>query len=1130
MALPIRISCIIFLLTCSLLFSLENADAARTVRAGVYNYRPLVYSDPDGSTHGLFVEILNKVAQKENWDVQYVKGTWQEGLDRLKNGEIDLLLCVGYSEQRARFMDFPKEFLLLDWGLVYKGKGSNIHSIMDLEGKTVSVFKGSIAAQGFLDLARQFNIKTTVIEKNSFNELFAAVDAKEADAAVATNIPGLLHENRHHVERTPIYFSPVKLGYAVSRGQQADVLAALDREIAVNASAYYHTFEQMMGRHTTKMSKNVVWAIASIAVALLISILFIILLKREVNRKTNSIKKAAEQYHAILKSTSDGFWRVNEHGKLLDVNDRYLELSGFSRDELLGMNIADLEVNESQLEILKHIENITKDGFDRFESRHRRKDNTIWHIEGSISYVSMTNEIVAFLRDISQTKQAEAYREMGRQILLILNEPGTAHDSINAVLTILKDQTGFDAVGIRLQDGQDYPYFVQSGFPVDFLMQENTLIERNIDGGVCRDANGNFNLECTCGLVIAGNADISSPYFTRGGSFWTNDSFPLLDLPLEEDPRNKPRNICVHLGYASVALIPIRNKDTIVGLLQLNDRRKGCFTRETIELLEGIASNIGAALQRRRSEDILKEREQRLNFLLTSTPAVVYTSKSSGDFGATFVSENVQTLLGHQPARFIEDSAFWANNIHPDDVDQVLAGIGDIFDKDFKIHEYRFRHQDGSYRWMHDEVRVLRDENGMPTELIGFWVDISQRKKVEEEKSQIEAKFQQTQRLESLGVLAGGIAHDFNNLLNIIMGHCYIIDENLDAGIDDKIHVQQIENAAERAADICRQMMAYAGSNCIKQARINLWLMVDETVKMLQLVNNKQITVKLDLKFDVPEIIGDSAQVQQVVMNLIINAAEAIGDRKGTVTIALNRETFPAEHHDSQLIGDAVLNGDYACLTVSDDGCGMDEGTKQRIFEPFYTTKSTGRGLGLSAVLGIIRSHEGALRLSSTPGTGTTFSVFFPATGGTGHFEAADAGDIYTAGKVHGTILLVDDDESQLKVGSALLKAMGFTVVTATCGSDALEIYRNEKKHIDLVLLDMIMSDMGGIETFSHLRNLSPALPVVFCSGYNLEEKMSDINSDHLTAGIQKPYKPDQLRSTLMKLLGETESNSHDNT
>lgn len=419
-------------------------------------------------------------------------------------------------------------------------------------------------------------------------------------------------------------------------------------------------------------------------------------------------------------------------------------------------------------------------------------------------------------------------------------------------------------------------------------------------------------------------------------------------------------------------------------------------------------------------------------------------------------------------------------------------------------------------------VSPLYDDEGRITASVHVARDVTERKKAEEERRKMEQKYQQTQKLESLGVLAGGIAHDFNNILTIILGHCHIINNGIDSGIDQKSHVRQIEKAAGRAADLCRQMLTYAGKNSLVQMRINIGLLVGENVKMLQSALQKNITINLDLTHDMPEIMGDHTQIQQVVMNLIINAAEAIGDKNGTVTIHLKKIIIEADRENRDFFGNSIPPGAYACLEVSDNGCGMDVETQKRIFEPFYTTKFTGRGLGMSAVLGIIKSHDGVLQLFSAPDVGTTFKIYFPVLGAPDFFVTQPVSAFAPPAKGSGTILLVDDEESLRLIGSALLKAMGFSVVTAMNGRESLEIYREMGGRIDLILLDLLMPEMGGIDAYLQLREISSSIPIVICSGYAVEEILESINTDAHADVIQKPYKPDQLRETLMKFLDKT--------
>ncbi len=355
----LRTMYIFILLVFVIMLNPQHADARRAVRVGIYNFKPMVYADTDGSSHG-FVDILNHVAKKENWDMQYVPGTWQEGLERLKNDQIDLILCVGYTEGRDKVMDFPKEFLLLDWGLVYKAKGSTINTIMDLNGKSVSVLKGSVFATGFQELVKQFNIHVQILEMNQVSDVFTAVDSKKAEAGVTANISGILNEAGHSVERTSIIFSPVKLGYAVNQNKNSDLIAALDREIAVlkadQASIYHQKLEKLLGKKGTTIPKEAYWILTAVVVVLLLAIAFIVLLKRQVKEKTEHleaetderkkaeelIKASEEQLRAIMDNTDSVIYMKDIESKYITINRRFEELFKVSRTDVLGKTDYDI--------------------------------------------------------------------------------------------------------------------------------------------------------------------------------------------------------------------------------------------------------------------------------------------------------------------------------------------------------------------------------------------------------------------------------------------------------------------------------------------------------------------------------------------------------------------------------------------------------------------------------------------------------------------------------------------------------------------------------------------------------------------------------------------------------------------
>jgi len=344
----------------------------------------------------------------------------------------------------------------------------------------------------------------------------------------------------------------------------------------------------------------------------------------ERKRAEVALRESETQFRTIFEVASVGIVQSDSMtGRILQCNKTYCRITGYPLSELLEVSFPEITHPEDRQRDWDIFSRAARGETPVYynEKRYIRKDGSIIWVRLNAAFVRDSKgqaiRTVAVCEDITERKRAKTFGEIGREVLQILNEPGDLQDSLQRVLTILKARTGFDAVGIRLQDGGDFPYFVQEGFSKDFLLTENTLIERNADGGVCRDKDGSVSLECTCGLVISGKTDPANPLFTPGGSCWTNDSSLLLGIPPGEDPRLHPRNECIHQGYASVALVPIRDKDRIIGLIQLNDRGKGRFSLDTVELMEGIASHIGAALMRKKAEESLRESEEALRAMLS---------------------------------------------------------------------------------------------------------------------------------------------------------------------------------------------------------------------------------------------------------------------------------------------------------------------------------------------------------------------------------------------------------------------------------------------------------------------------------------------------------------------------------
>lgn len=386
------------------------------------------------------------------------------------------------------------------------------------------------------------------------------------------------------------------------------------------------------------------------------------------------------------------------------------------------------------------------------------------------------------------------------------------------------------------------------------------------------------------------------------------------------------------------------------------------------------------------------------------------------------------------------------------------------------------------------------------------------------ERRRLEAQVQHAQKLESLGILAGGIAHDFNNLLVSILGHADLAQRRLPADSPGRANLFQIEQAARRAADLTRQMLAYSGRGTFLVQPLNLSQLVEEMGHLLEVAISKKITLRYEFGADLPAIEADASQIQQVVMNLITNAAEAIGDQPGTILLCTGMLEADRDYLSRTYLDDSLQAGTYVFLEISDTGCGMDSELQKKIFDPFFTTKFTGRGLGLATVLGIVRSHKGAIKVYSEPGHGTTVKVLFPASRQAARAVTEEM-EVIEDWRGEGTVLVVDDEESVRLVTRAILEEFGFTVLLAAGGREGINLFRRHAEEIVLVLLDLTMPDMNGDEACQEILNQKPDARVLLTSGYNEMEATRRFADSGPAGFIQKPYQAYSLIRKVRQLL-----------
>ncbi len=415
--------------------------------------------------------------------------------------------------------------------------------------------------------------------------------------------------------------------------------------------------------------------------------------------------------------------------------------------------------------------------------------------------------------------------------------------------------------------------------------------------------------------------------------------------------------------------------------------------------------------------------------------------------------------------------------------------------------------------------RSLLAPDGSVRAVLSIGLDITEQLVAEERQQELELRMQQDQKLESLGLLAGGIAHDFNNMLMGILGNASMALEDLSPVSPVREFVADIELAARRASDLSRQMLAYSGRGRFLVEKLDLAEVVEEMGHLLEASINKRVVLKYDFGQRVPPIEADATQIRQVIMNLITNASDAIGDRSGIISVTVGVADCTRDYLEQIFFADQLAVGAYVFLEVSDTGVGMDEATRERIFDPFFTTKVEGRGLGLSAVLGIIRGHKGAIRVYSEPGRGTTFKVLLPAV------EQEEATQVVPGEVIprarRGLVLLADDDETSRAVGRRMLEREGFEVVTANDGQQAVDMFRALQEEIVLVLLDLSMPHLDGEQVFRIVRRMQADSRVIVVSGYNRQEVVTRFAGKGLAGFIQKPFDPKLLRAELERVLGD---------
>jgi PAS domain S-box-containing protein len=548
-----------------------------------------------------------------------------------------------------------------------------------------------------------------------------------------------------------------------------------------------------------------------------------------------------------------------------------------------------------------------------------------------------------------------------------------------------------------------------------------------------------------------------------------------------------------------------------------------------------------------KAQEALRESEERFRLMANSAPVMIWVSGT--DKRCTWFNIKWLEFVGRSMEQEIGNG--WVDSLHPDDRNRATQTYVESFDarEPFSM-EYRLRRADGEYRWMFDDGVPRHQADGEFLGYIGSVFDLTERKKAEEdlkrfaeeletrvaerteelraantallrdieERKKLEAQLVQSQKMESIGTLAGGIAHDFNNILNIISGYIFLLTESGGQREQMEESVKVINETVQRGSALVQQLLTLGQkSRGSRYALLNINSLAEGLMKIVKETFQKNVELTFSLDPNVPPILGDKSQIEQVLLNIFVNAGDAM-PRGGT----LGLKTYSVEGANLQF--DPAAAGAYVGLEVIDSGIGMDESTRSRIFEPFFSTKETSQraGLGLSVVYGIIKNHQGYIDVESQPGCGTVFRIYIPAAPASDFIIEDRAQEDWSCAdgfSEQATILVIEDESAALSVLTKVLSSRGFKILTASDGESAVEIFGQYREVVDIVLLDMGLPKMSGKDVLIRIKAIKPTVKIVIASGYFESDLQADIAQDDVAAYIQKPYMIDNVIEVLRRVI-----------
>ena len=760
----------------------------------------------------------------------------------------------------------------------------------------------------------------------------------------------------------------------------------------------------------------------------------------------NQCAIAADILRTMIVSSVDGVTLINSSGYILDVNDSYCLLVGYTREELLKMHMSEIDVIDNADDVARRSEEIMLKGFLRFEAQHLRKNGSPIDVEVSATYTPLHDaSFFSIIRDISQQKRTKK----------------------------------------QLQESEDrYKSILES---------QAEFVDRSLPGGILTYVNPAF----------ARFTGIEAEALL-GKSF-----YPFIHENDREEAISKIESINRENPTVEIEWrIALLNGD----IHWTHWSHTGIYDEQgTLIEYQSLGKDI---TEQRVAENALRESELKYRLLFECAGDSISVMDLQGKL--LTVNPIACKMLGYTNDELLALSA--------DKIDtrpaEMAANIGKLLDQGYYSGEIELVRKDGSTVTVSVDARTIVWDG--QDAIMSVCRDITDRKHAEYERLNLEKQLLHVQKLESLGVMAGGIAHDFNNLLQSILGNMELAVMTLDPDSESKKYLTYASNSAKRAEHLTHLMLTYAGNGFISKKNLQLNDQIRENVELLRSAATTSVSIELSLSEDLPEIKANEAQIQQVVMNLITNGAESIAKQQGYVRITTGEKNCDQNYFSSSLLDLKQEPGSYVYLDVKDNGCGMSAETIKCLFDPFFTTKFTGRGLGMSAVMGIMKSHKGAMFVHSEQGKGTTFRVLFPISTTPTTIEpvavASDAKHTSQDDVFSGTALVVDDEKPVLRTCAKMVQLIGYKVITACDGLDAVAKYREHQNEIELVIMDLTMPNMDGLAAMAEIYSIRPNTKVIISSGFNGADLNERITGKAPSGFIRKPYRLSVLEAELRRV------------